>query len=335
MTDSANRENPLLTISGLGVSFSAGGGWLPILEDINLEVRERETVGLVGESGCGKSTTALSILRLLGRPEDVRVDGEIRFAGRDLLLLDERTMRNVRGCEIAIVPQDPYSSLNPLFTIGQQIRETLKSHRRAGRDTMREAVIESLRRVRISNPEQRMRQYPHELSGGLRQRAVGAIATACGARLLIADEPTTALDATVQAAYLDMLSALQAETGLAMLFITHDLGVVARICDRVAVMYAGRVVESGSVEDVFYRPVHWYTRGLLASMPAPDRAQQRLAGIAGSPPAPGSVRQGCRFAGRCSAVRARCREAEPPVEQHGPGHEVRCWYPVEEVRPDD
>lgn len=330
MIDAPTNSPPLLEIRDLTVEFRMERTWQPVVEDLNLAVYPGETLGLVGESGCGKSTLAFSVMRLHTPAGGARTKGRIFYRGRDLLALDERSMRGIRGADIAMIPQDPFASLNPLFTIGNQIREVLRCHGRIGRTHVRQAALHSLERVRLDRPEQRLQQYPHELSGGMRQRAVGAIAVACGPRLLIADEPTTALDVTVQAEYLEMLEALQQESELSMLFISHDLGVIARMCDRVAVMYAGRIVESGRIEDVFHRPAHWYTRALLESTPSLDRREDSLSAITGSPPRPGSIDKGCRFAPRCAAVREECRLTEPRTESTDGSHEVRCWYPSHE-----
>jgi oligopeptide/dipeptide ABC transporter ATP-binding protein len=317
----------LLEIRGLSVDFGSGAARVPIIEDVDLHVAKGETLGIVGESGCGKSTTAFAVLRLLDRSARARVRGQILFDGRDILQLGERDMRKLRGRHIAMIPQDPMSSLNPLFRVGDQIAEALRAHGVIGKKEIRAAAIRSLERLNIDSPATRLGQYPHELSGGMRQRVVGAIAMACSPRLLIADEPTTALDATVQAQYLDVLANLQRESGMAMMFVTHDLGVIARICNRVAVMYAGRLVECAPVRDIFETPAHWYTKALLDSMPAMDRQVSRLASIEGTPPRPTDQHAGCRFAPRCPAAQARCREQEPPVDAIDGKRAARCWFP--------
>ena len=323
----------LLDIRDLTVEFGSGSDRVPIIEDVSLQVDAGETLGIVGESGCGKSTTAFAVLRLLDRSANARVRGRILFDGRDILQLGERDVRKLRGGQIAMIPQDPMSSLNPLFTVGSQIAEALKAHSRIARREIRAAVIRSLERLHIDAPATRLGQYPHELSGGMRQRVVGAIAMAASPRLLIADEPTTALDVTVQAQYLDVLSELQRTSNMAMLFVTHDLGVIARICDRVAVMYAGRIVESGPVGAIFGSPAHWYTQALLDSVPAADRKVTRLASIEGTPPRPGSHHSGCRFAPRCPAADPECTEREPSIAAVGALHETRCWHPRSGGRP--
>jgi len=321
------RTTPLLQLRNLSVDFSRRRHWVHVVEDVSLEVMSGEIFALVGESGCGKSTIASSIMRLMPVNSRYRQSGSVGFSGRELMSLDAREMRAVRGAQIAMIPQDPSGSLNPLFTVGNQVAEAIRAHGAAAGQDLREAVIERLRSVRIDQPEKRIDQYPHELSGGMRQRVVGAIATACKPRLLIADEPTTALDVTVQARFLDMLKDLQESTGLAILFITHDMGVVARLCDRMAVMYAGRIVESGPVEAVFGQPAHWYTRALLDCAPSMEHTENTLHSIPGAPPRPGSITAGCRFAPRCPAVQEKCTASEPRLEGIAPGQAVRCWYP--------
>jgi oligopeptide/dipeptide ABC transporter ATP-binding protein len=324
-----------LTLDNVSVDLYAHGEALRIVDGVSLELARGETLGLVGESGSGKSTVANAILRLLPTRTRGRVTGHIRLGETDLTSLPAPAMRAIRGRRIAMIPQDPMSSLNPLFTIGAQIAEALAAHgRNQNRSATRRAIIELLGRVRIDAPETRIDQYPHELSGGMRQRVVGAIAMACEPEFLLADEPTTALDVTVQAQYLDMLADLQRETALGMLFITHDLGVVARICTRVAVMYAGRIVESGPVERIFADAKHWYTRALLDSLPGTARGEARLPSIQGSPLRAGTTMAGCRFAPRCPAARDACRETEPALEvvdagsdQAASTHRVRCYFP--------
>ena len=322
-------HNALLDVRGLSVEFRGTGGWVPIVDGADLHVMPGEVLGIVGESGSGKTTLALAVLQLLSNPASVRVRGQARFDGVDLLALDERGMRDYRGKRIAMIPQDPMSSLNPLFTIGNQIEEAVVAH--GGRRTAatRSRVVQLLHNVRVPEPEARARQYPHELSGGLRQRVAGAIATAASPRLLIADEPTTALDVTVQARFLNLLRHLQTTAGLAVILITHDLGVVASLCDRLAVMYAGRIVEANDVDTIFDAPAHWYTRALLDSMPSLDRRGDRLAAIPGAPPRPGSIAAGCRFAPRCPNRHDRCTTDEPPAAGQARGASLRCWYPLD------
>jgi oligopeptide/dipeptide ABC transporter ATP-binding protein len=295
---------------------------------VSFVLRAGETLGLVGESGSGKSLTCLSMLRLNPRPASRIMGGRVLFHGEDLLQLPDRAMRRVRGRRIAMVLQDPMTSLNPVFTIGNQIGEVLRLHRDAHGGAVGEQAADMLRRLRIPDPERALRNYPHQFSGGMRQRSVGAIALAGAPEVLIADEPTTALDVTIQAAYLALLKELQRESGLAILFVTHDFNVVARMCDRVAVMYAGRIVETADTATLFDAPRHPYTGALLASMPDVDRALERLESIAGQPPSLFEPRQGCTFAPRCPQADARCRAEEPPEVQVGSSQSVRCWRHV-------
>ena len=326
----ADLSNPLLSLRGLTVELRRNGRWVRVVDDVDMSIAFGESVGLIGESGSGKSTLANAVLRLLPAGTPTRVSGEAFYDGHDLLQLSSAEMRRVRGQQITLIPQDPLAALNPLFTVGVQVREAIAAHGRHTGSELRETALRSLARVRLDAPEMRARQYPHELSGGMRQRVVGAIATACGPRLLIADEPTTALDVTLQARYLDMLAELKRDSGLAMLLITHDPGVVARLCDRVVVMYAGRIVESGPVEQIFRTPAHWYTRALLGSIPPLDRRLPRLPSIAGAPPKPGDIGAGCRFAPRCAHAVSRCRESEPSLVCAAAGRAVRCWFPAPE-----
>jgi oligopeptide/dipeptide ABC transporter ATP-binding protein len=323
-------SDPLLELRDVSVDFRLRDRTLRIVDGISLVIRKGQTLGLVGESGSGKSTVVNAILRLLPKRAHARIGGSIVFGGRNLVQLPERDIRAVRGSRIAMIPQDPMSSLNPLFTVGSQIEEALATHEAVRGRSARDAIIEILGRVRIDSPETRIDQYPHELSGGMRQRVVGAIAMACAPELLLADEPTTALDVTVQAQYLDMLKDLQRDSEMAVLFITHDLGVIARICDSVAVMYAGQIVERAPVAAIFGNARHWYTRALLASVPGSEPAGGRLASIAGAPLRPGASVPGCRFASRCPAAREQCRTAAPALEATGEAHAVRCWFPASE-----
>jgi oligopeptide/dipeptide ABC transporter ATP-binding protein len=282
-------------------------------------------LGLVGESGCGKSLTALSIMRLLPRGGARTVGGEVLLNGENLLTKTPGEMREIRGGKISMILQDPQTSLNPVFTIGEQLREAIVRRTQGRkREVMRDAV-EALRHVDISAPEQRIGQYPHQMSGGMKQRVVGAIAISGHPELLIADEPTTALDVTIQLQYLKLLKRLQQETGMAILFITHDFGVVARMCDRVAVMYAGRIVECGPVGEVFERPSHPYTQALIASVPKMTGAVDRLYAIEGQPPSLMDLPVGCRFAARCAFAERRCEEAYPPSFAVGTAHTADCW----------
>jgi len=294
------------------------------VDDVSLTVGEGETLGIVGESGSGKTTLALSLLRLL--PPAARiVSGEIWFEGEDLLTKSHREMRRVRGKRIAMILQDPLASLNPLFTVGDQVAEPLRVHEGASRGSAWARARELLRAVRIAAPETRVREYPHQLSGGMRQRIVGAIAISCGPRLLIADEPTTSLDLTIQAQYLQLLRDLQRDRGLSMIFITHNLGIVARMCDHVAVMYAGRLVEAGPVARIFSSAAHPYTQALLESIPRMADGRKRLTAIDGQPPDPVALPPGCAFHPRCPKVLDRCRKEAPPEVRVAASHTSRCW----------
>ena len=294
------------------------------VDDVSLTVGEGETLGIVGESGSGKTTLALSLLRLL--PPAARiVSGEIWFEGEDLLTKSRGEMRRVRGKRIAMILQDPLASLNPLFTVGDQVAEPLRVHEGASRGSAWARARELLRAVRIAAPETRVREYPHQLSGGMRQRIVGAIAISCGPRLLIADEPTTSLDLTIQAQYLQLLRDLQRDRGLAMIFITHNLGIVARMCDHVAVMYAGRLVEAGPVARIFSSAAHPYTQALLESIPRMADGRKRLTAIDGQPPDPVALPPGCAFHPRCPKVLERCRKEAPPEVRVAASHTSRCW----------
>jgi oligopeptide/dipeptide ABC transporter ATP-binding protein len=298
------------------------------VDGVSFALHPAETLGLVGESGCGKSMTALSILGLQPRPAAHLVGGEILFRGENLVGKTPRALRRYRGRRIALILQDPMTALNPVFTIGSQIAEPLRLHQRLRGRRLRARAIELLQLLRIPAAAERLRSFPHQLSGGMRQRAVGAIAISCGPEVLIADEPTTALDVTVQAAYLALLKEIQQRTGVAILFITHDFGVVARMCDRVAVMYAGRIVETAATAELFDRPAHPYTEALLRSVPDVTTPTRRLASIEGQPPSIYALPAGCAFAPRCPDVMSRCRESFPPEVELGRAHSVRCWKHV-------
>lgn len=313
----------LLEVSHLTTVFDVPGGPLPAVDDVSFEIGPRETLGLVGESGSGKSVTALSIMRLIQPPGRI-ARGSIRFEGRDLLTLSERQMQSVRGASIAFIFQEPMAALNPVFTIGDQIAETLIVHGRASRRGAKVQAIELLRAVRLPDAATRVGDYPHQLSGGMRQRVLIAMALACKPSLIIADEPTTALDVTIQAQVLDLLREMKAAFNLSLLLITHDLGVVAEIADRVAVMYAGRIVETGSVGAIFHEPQHPYTRGLLASIPG-GTPGRRLHAIDGNVPTLGALPQGCAFHPRCPDRFDRCTSAPPPEYAVGPRHSARCY----------
>ena len=320
------ERTPLLAVRELGVSFSTSDGEVPAVQDASFSIGQGRILGLVGESGCGKSVTALALMGLLPSPPACELAGEVRLAGRNLLTLPEREWQAVRGQTIAMIFQEPMTSLNPVQRVGDQIAEAVRAHQRMGRRAAREQAVALLDQVGIPAPSERSRAYPHELSGGMRQRVMIAMALACRPALLIADEPTTALDVTIQAQILDLLRQLQDELGMSLLFITHDLGVIAELADDVAVMYAGRIVEYAPVEALFEAPQHPYTQGLLTSMPslATDRSRQ-LPAIAGSVPHPSRLPAGCAFTPRCPHALSPCMTERPPEVATGPGHRVRCW----------
>jgi oligopeptide/dipeptide ABC transporter, ATP-binding protein, C-terminal domain len=320
----------MLQIEDLSTHFFTSDGVVRAVDNLSCHVAAGEALGIVGESGCGKSVTSLSVMRLVQSPPGRIVNGTIRLEGRDLLSLSEREMRAIRGNEISMIFQEPMTSLNPVLSIGSQLTETIRRHRAVTCEEAHRRAVEMLRLVQIPEPEQRMREYPHQLSGGMRQRVMIAIAFACDPKVLIADEPTTALDVTIQAQILALMSDLQKRLGTAVVLITHDLGVVAETCQRVIVMYAGRKVEEADVEDLFDRPLHPYTQGLMASMPHLHRGQshgQRLKEIPGMVPSLLDPPPGCRFAGRCARATARCAAEEPPLVEREPRHFVACWYP--------
>jgi peptide/nickel transport system ATP-binding protein len=321
--DAPAAGQSLLTVAGLEIRFLVGGTWHPVVEDVSFEVSAGETLGLVGESGCGKTVSSLAVMGLIPRANGRISSGTVRFEDRDLLRLDPEELRQVRGNRIAMVFQEPMTSLNPAFTVGDQIALAVRSHRRVSKDQARARAIEVLDRVGIPDARRRIHDYPHTFSGGMRQRAMIAMALACDPSLLIADEPTTALDVTVQAQILELLKSLRDESGMAMLFVTHDLGVVADICDRVAVMYAGQIVEQARTDRLFNRPRHPYTEALLASMPQRSVPGRRLAVIPGRVPPAGQMPSGCRFRNRCSFAEALCEETVPLVET-GADAAVRC-----------
>ncbi|RVP14325.1 ABC transporter ATP-binding protein [Sinorhizobium meliloti] len=319
-------DDVLLDVVGLETHFFGEDSVTRALGGISFQVKRGETLGVVGESGCGKSVTALSILRLLPKPSARTVAGEIRFHGRDLLRLSDREMRRIRGGKIAMIFQEPMTSLNPVYTVGRQIAEAVQIHTDASRAVAMAKAEEMLRLVRIADPERRLNNFPHEMSGGMRQRVMIAMALACSPELLIADEPTTALDVTIQAQILRLIVDLKARMGTAVMLITHDLGVVAETCQRVMVMYAGRIVEEATVTDLFARPAHPYTRALMCSVP--DRRhgrQRRLPEIPGTVPNLREPMVGCSFASRCSIAIDVCRETTPFLREVGPSHTAACW----------
>jgi oligopeptide/dipeptide ABC transporter ATP-binding protein len=321
-------ETPLLQVKGLRTSFYTRDGIVRAVDGIDFHVDRGEIMGLVGESGCGKSVTSLSIMRLVGPPGRIEA-GEILFDGRDLLKLDGEEMRKLRGDRISMVFQQPQSSLNPVWDVGRQIAEVLELHRNMKRGPARARALELLRMVGIADPERRLNSYPHEMSGGMAQRVMIAMALACEPELLIADEPTTALDVTIQAQILDLMRNLREQTGTAIILITHDLGVVAEMCDRVAVMYAGEIVEQADVSVLFRRGRHPYTRGLIGSIPVVGDVRDELSVIPGNVPNLIDLPKGCRFAPRCASRvaedNAMAIDVHPGLHPIGPGHEVRCW----------
>jgi oligopeptide/dipeptide ABC transporter ATP-binding protein len=325
-------SEPVLRVDHLTTGFDTAGRFVPAVIDVSFDLEKGETLCLVGESGSGKSLTAFSILGLVQPPGRIE-RGRVMFKGRDLRQLTERELQQVRGAGIALVFQEPMTALNPVFTIGSQIEETLRVHGRATRRTARAQAIELLDAVRVPEPSKRVRDYPHQLSGGLRQRTLIAMALACNPDVLIADEPTTALDVTIQAQILELLGDLQHRFGLALLLITHDLGVVAAMADRVAVMYAGRIVEESAAADLFADPKHPYTRGLLGSIPG-GAPGTRLAAIPGTVPVPGALPPGCSFTPRCPSRFDPCPTAHPGITDFGGGRTVKCYLHGPAVEPE-
>lgn len=315
-------QNNILDISDLSISFRSDDGLARAVQGVNLHVAPGETVGLVGESGCGKSVTSLSVMGLL--PKTAEVGGLISFQGRDLARVSDKELRNIRGNEISMIFQEPMTSLNPILRINDQISEPLRMHTNLTARQRATRVVELLGQVGISNPSRVADEYPHQLSGGMRQRVMIAMAMACEPKLIIADEPTTALDVTVQAQILDLLRSLQQEHGMALLLITHDLGVVAEMCSRVTVMYAGKMVEECLVDDLYHNPQHPYTQGLLSSLPDMDK-RERLHPIPGQVPPLWAMPKGCRFAPRCSYAMDVCRSEEPQLLELEESHRVSCW----------
>jgi peptide/nickel transport system ATP-binding protein len=328
----AAPATPVLEVEGLRTVFFTRRGLIKAVDDVSFSLGAGETLAVVGESGCGKSMTALSIMRLVPDPPGRIVGGQVRLEGRDLLALDEAAMRDVRGNAISMIFQEPMTSLNPVLTIGSQVSEAIRLHRDLAHAAAMEMAVEMLRLVKIPDPLRRAREYPHQLSGGMRQRAMIAMALACHPKVLIADEPTTALDVTIQAQILDLMLGLQRELGTAIVLITHDLGVVAETAQRVIVMYAGKKVEEAAVEALFEEPLHPYSRGLLASIPrlplmggAPVETSERLKEIPGAVPSLVDLPPGCVFAPRCAFADERCRREYPPYEEKRRGHWAACW----------
>ena len=316
----------LLEVRDLRTYLTTSLGVVKAVDGVSFDVREGETVALVGESGCGKTMSALSIMRLIPRPQAAIVGGEIRFQGRDLLELGEEEMRRIRGAEIAMIFQEPMTSLNPVLSIGRQITETLEAHRPVSKEEERSRALELLRLVGIPDAAQRLAEYPHQFSGGMRQRVMIAIALSCRPKLILADEPTTALDVTIQAQLLELMRGLSSRFGVALVIITHNLGVVARYADRVNVMYAGKVVESGSAQEIYRNPRHPYTLGLLRSVPRLDQPRKaRLDPIEGQPPDLWNLPPGCSFAPRCRFALEKCAQETPPLQEIRTSHRSACW----------
>jgi peptide/nickel transport system ATP-binding protein len=315
----------LLEVKNLKTYFYTDDGVAKAVDDISFWLDKGETLGLVGESGCGKSVTALSIMRLIPDPPGKIADGEILFKGKEILKMSEKEMRDIRGNDIGMIFQEPMTSLNPVFTCGDQIAEAVLLHQKVSKAEARKRAIEMLKLVGIPAPEQRFSEYPHQLSGGMRQRVMIAMALACNPEILIADEPTTALDVTVQAQILELIKKLQTELGMGVIMITHDLGVIAEVCDRVAVMYASKIAEYGSAEQIFYNPKHPYTIGLLNSIPKMTAKKERLSTIEGNVPAPTNYPKGCHFCTRCSFAIEKCWEEQPPLFEVEKGHTAACW----------
>ena len=320
---------PLLRIENLCTYFNTDEGLVKAVDGVTYEIGRGETLGVVGESGCGKSVTAMSILQLNPQPPAVYADGRILFEGRDLLPLRDEELRRVRGNDIAMIFQEPMTSLNPVFTVGDQSAETVRLHRGLEKADAWDYAVEMLQKVGIPAPQQRVDEYPHQLSGGMKQRVMIAMALACDPKLLIADEPTTALDVTIQAQILDLLRKMQEEMGMSVLLITHDLGVVAEMSDHVAVMYAGKVVEYTDTRTLYRESRHPYTFGLFESLPEMHRSgRDRLMEIPGTVPSPLQLPPGCKFAPRCFKATEVCREHEPPLERDHAGHQIACHHPV-------
>jgi len=337
MAVSDTRSDPILRVSGLKTSFFTSQGIFQAVNGIDFEVRKGKVLGLVGESGCGKTVTALSVMRLVPDPPGRIVAGKILFQGTDLVALPEKEMRSIRGKRIAMIFQEPMTSLNPVFTVGNQIMEMLKLHLGMNKRDALNRTIELLTQVGIPSPGQRVKEYPHQLSGGMRQRVMIAMAISCHPEIVFADEPTTALDVTIQAQILELLKRLREELGMAMVLISHDLGVIAEVADEVAIMYAGRIVEHTSKEELFENPLHPYTKGLLASLPRFDqqntipagrtgrRKRERLKAITGMVPRLSDLPPGCTFHPRCPVAIEVCHKEEPQLLEVSPGHKVQCW----------
>lgn len=315
-------NNAVLDVKGLKTSFFTDDGEIPAVDGIDFHVKEGEVLGIVGESGCGKSVTSLSVMGLLPTPPGKIVGGEILYNGEDLTGATEKRMRQIRGNDIAMIFQEPMTSLNPVFRIGNQLIEAIRIHRKISKKEASNRAVELLKLVGLPRAEELMSDYPHQLSGGMRQRVMIAMAMSCDPKVLIADEPTTALDVTIQAQILDLMLDLNRKTGTSIIMITHDLGVVAQMCQRLIVMYSGKVVEEGTVKEIFEKPKHPYTQGLIQSVPDMRDKKQRLYSIKGTVPKPGSIKQGCAFAPRCEFVMENCLTTDPSL--YGTQHRARC-----------
>lgn len=324
-------KNPLLQVKDLEVSFFTNAGEVKAVRKISYDLKFGEVIGIVGESGSGKSVSSYALMGIIPEPGEV-IGGDIVFDGAKILEKTEGDLQKIRGKDVGMIFQDPMTSLNPVFTVGHQIEESLKRHTELNKTERKERIIDLLKLVGINQPEKRLKQYPHELSGGMRQRIMIAMSLACNPKLLIADEPTTALDVTIQAQIIELLKELKEKINMSIIFITHDLGVVADICDKIAVMYAGTVVERGSVEEIFYKPQHPYTKGLLKSIPRVDSDEhERLIPIEGNPVDLIFPPAGCAFAPRCESCMKICLENVPPVYMENEGHESACWLHVKDL----
>ena len=321
-------SEPVLQVKGLKTYYYTEEGVVPAVDGLDFEVEPGETFAIVGESGCGKSVTSLSILRLIPSPPGKIIDGEIIYHGQDLVKKSEREMRSIRGNDISMIFQEPMTSLNPVFTVGYQLCESLRFHLHMHKEEAEKRAVELLRMVGLSSPEKRVLQYPHQLSGGMRQRVMIAMALACEPDILIADEPTTALDVTIQAQILDLMRDLQKKMGMAIIMITHDLGVVAQMCDEVIVMYAGSICEQGTADEIFYNPRHEYTKGLMRSIPTAENNGQRLEPITGTPIDLLNMPKGCPFAPRCEAAMKICLKEKPVRMLINDDHMATCWMNV-------
>ena len=325
-TNTTVNDNPVvLQVDGLKTYFETRWGTVKAVDGVSFDLRRGETLGIVGESGSGKSVTMLSLMRLIPSPPGQIVDGRIMLEGQDLVPLSDKEMSEIRGSQIALIIQDPMTSLNPVFSIGNQVGEAIKIHQDIPKRTVVQQVLDVLRKVNIPAAETRVRDYPHQMSGGMRQRVVGAIGISCEPMVLIADEPTTSLDVTIQAQYLKLLKELQEASDIALIFITHDFGIVAKMCDRVAVMYAGKIVEMGNVRDIFNNPSHPYTEALLSSVPKLEEDVDRLYSIEGQPPTLHDLPTGCPFAPRCQYVMDKCSQVYPSEFNVSDSHYAACW----------